>query len=385
MTKPVIERSYRRAAPAIGADPEFEKIMESVDSALAADPGEASKISAEVRRETLARALSKYGGKSYEGAPDDHYDDEESDPDKVPEERVLVVPSAASGERYWFERPDDAAFMEHYILSRVGLGARLPGGLLITGPAGSGKTMGVIKAVERINEAHPDLALPLLVMNCPTITDEQKWFGRREVDETGTHYVKSDFVNGVENGAVILLDEFMRLHPRIHNGVMSLLDGSESVLLSDLNVTITRNPRTVFIGTTNQGAQFGGTHRMDWAMRERWSFTIERDFPEDPDDEVRILTSHNPGCDADAARVLVDIARKSRDLWQTGDLRTPISTRTLDNAAFLVASGMTEREALGYTAIPEYDAGAEGVVGQESERARVKGIIEGRTLSTRRR
>ena len=365
-----------RWAPAPGADESFEKMMESVHQAMSADP-EASKISKETRRETIARALATYGGKKYTPGDDEYPDEPEKPEFDQTVDRTLAIPEQPASP-YWYENEADARMIEHYILARASLGARLPGGLLITGPAGSGKTRGVIEAATRLNSAHPELGLPLLVMNCPTLTDPQKWFGRREVDENGTRYEKSDFVSAVENGAIILLDEFMRLHPTIHNPVMSLLDGSESVLLSDLNLVITRNPKTAFIGTTNIGAQFGGTHRMDWAMRERWSFTIERDFPP-VDEEVKILVAHNPGCDQDAARVLVDVAAQSRRMWETGDLRSPISTRTLDNAAFLVASGMTERESLEYTAIPEYDAGAEGIVGTDSERAKIRGIIEGRT------
>jgi MoxR-like ATPase len=364
-----------KTAPTPGSDPNFDKIVASVEDILASTPPDGT--TPETRRETLARALAKYGGKSFpasDGKGDLPWPEE---PDQAIRPTELRVPEPAV-EPYWYEKPEDAAFIDHYILSRVALGSRLPGGLLITGPSGSGKTVGVIKAVERLNATHPDLGLPLLVMDCPTITDEQKWFGRREIDKDGSRYEKSEFVAAVENGAVILLDEFMRLHPRIHNGVMSLFSGTESVLLSDLNLTITRHPRTVFIGTTNIGAQFSGTFRMDAAMRERWGFTLERDFPP-REEEIRILVSHNPGCDADAAAVLVDIADKTRQMWQTGDLRSPISTRTLDNAAFLVASGYTEREALLRTGVAEYDGGADGTVGQESERTKVLGVIEGRT------
>jgi len=63
-------------------------------------------------------------------------------------------------------------------------------------------------------------------------------------------------------------------------------------------------------------------------------------------------------------------------MYATGDLRSPISTRVLNNAAFLVASGMTEREALSVTALPTFDGDANGTLGEKSERAQVMAIIE---------
>lgn len=364
-------------APAPGADPDFEEIIRRVTEGLES-AGNPEGIDEETAREVTARAFVKHGGKTYDtswrqnerGArnslPDDYVD----------RPREYAIPDAPS-EPYWYEDPGQARLIEHFVMARLKLGNRLHGGLLITGPAGSGKTGGIRRVVDRLNVEH-GLSLAYLKMDCPTITDPQKWFGRREVDKNGTRYEKSTFIEAVESGGVILLDEFMRLHPSLHNPVMAFLDQSEEVLLSDLNVTVKRHPHTVFIGTTNQGAAFGGTHRMDWAMRERWSYTIERDFPP-RDEEIKVLVSWNPGCDLDAASVLVDIAQKTRDMFKTGDLRTPISTRTLNNAAFLVASGWTEREALGFTALPEYDGGADGVVGQESDRTKVAQLIQGKT------
>ncbi len=157
---------------------------------------------------------------------------------------------------------------------------------------------------------------------------------------------------------------------------MSLLDGSEAVTISDLNEVLHRHPETVFIGTTNEGTQYGGNHRMDWAMRERFGTTIRRQAPPE-DEEIRILTSAT-NCDQDAAAMLVTIARKTRDMHKAGDLRNAISTRTLVAAAQWVGFGMREWDALEITAVQEFDGDASGMVGAESDRQRVLGIMEGR-------
>lgn len=241
----------------------------------------------------------------------------------------------------------------------------------------SGKTMGVPQAVARLNARH-HLSMRLLKMDCATITDPQKWLGRREIDETGSHYIESDFIRACREGdVVILLDEITRLHPTIGNMIHSLLDGSQALHLSELNMTVNVSPTTVFLATANIGAQSGGTHRMDWALRERFAYTIERDFPPRAE-EMRILTTHT-NVDPDAAETLVDVAIKTRQMYATGDLRSPVSTRTLKNAAILVASGATEREALSATALPTFDGDANGSLGEKSERAQVMAAIDLRT------
>jgi hypothetical protein len=357
-------------APRPGSDPDFEEIIGRVMESVEAAGNPEGKTEEEIR-ETTAKNFAKYGSKTF--APGEPVKEDEPIVAQGPREITIPEPPA---EPYWYEDPADARMFDHYVRSRRKLGSRVEGGLLIIGPAGSGKTKGVVKSIERLRREGEEI--DLLVMNCPTLTDPQKWFGHRGINEEGDYYEKSAFINAVESGAVILLDEFMRLHPNIHNPIMSLMDGTEEVLLSDMNLVIRRHPQTIFIGTTNIGAAFGGTHRMDWAMRERWSYTIKRNFPP-RDEEIKVLSRNNPGCDEDAAAVLVTIAEKTRDMWKTGDLRAPISTRTLGNAAFLVASGMTEREALSYTALPEFDDSADGSVGQESEQAKVRGIVSGAT------
>jgi nitric oxide reductase NorQ protein len=364
----------RRYAPAIGADTEFDEQEQKVWEALEAS-GNPEGITREVSRETLAKRFVEFGGKTYSVADFDLpvEDEEPTGPVTLTD---LVIPTAPT-DPYWYEDPNQARIIEHYILTRRTLGTAFHGALLITGPAGSGKTMGVPQTVARLNAKH-GLAMRLLKMDCATITDPQKWFGRREIDQEGSKYIESDFIQAVREGnVVILLDEITRIHPTIGNIVHSLLDGSQSLHLSELNRTVDVSPTTVFLATANIGAQFGGTHRMDWALRERFGYTIERDFAPRTD-EIRILTSHT-GCDPDAASVLVDVAIKTRSMYQTGDLRSPISTRVLVNAAWLVASGVDEKEALMVTALPGFDGDANGTVGEKSERASVMAAIELRT------
>ena len=360
----------RRYSPLPGDDSEFDEQEAKVWDALEAS-GNPEGISREGARETLARRMVEFGGKAYHVEDLDRFDIPEDEP---PPSLELTIPKAPT-DPYWYEEPTQAKVIEHYIMSKRALGSGFHGALLITGPAGSGKTMGVPVVVARLNKKH-DLQMRLLKMDCATITDPQKWLGRREIDETGSHYIESDFIRACREGnVVILLDEITRAHPTIGSMLHSLLDGSQALHLSELNLTVNVNPTTVFLATANIGAQFGGTYRMDWALRERFAWTIERDFPPQ-DEEVRILTSHNPDCDPDAASVLVAIAAKTRQMYATGDLRSPISTRVLNNAAFLVASGMTEREALSVTALPTFDGDANGTLGEKSERAQVMAIIE---------
>ncbi len=352
-------------APAPGFDDEFDAIWANAWNCIAKEGNPEGLVESEAR-ERLAEVLGKHGGKTYTPAP-------QPVPAKPRGERTLVIPQP-TGEPYWWDDPEQAEFLDHYILVRRALGPVFAGGLLITGPSGSGKSESVPHAIARINAAH-GLSLRLFRMDCATVTDPQKWFGRREVGPEGTRYEKSDFVLAVERGDVVQLDEVNRLHPTLHNGIMSLFDGSNAVHLSDLNVTVTRHPETVFVATANQGVQYGATHRMDAAMRERFPYTIERPFPP-AEAEARILSTRT-GVDEDGAAQLVKVAAKSRAMFEAGDLRSPVSTRTLVFAAYLVASGMTEKEALSLTGLPMYDGDANGVAGAESDRMKFAACMKG--------
>lgn len=270
-------------------------------------------------------------------------------------------------ERYWYESDEDKKFLDLFFDMRQ---AGMPGQLLIQGPSGSGKTMGVIRTAER-------RGLPLYKVDVSTITTEEKWIGHKEIDKDGTRFVLSDHLTWVEGievpPGVLLYDEVNRVHPKLHNSLLSILDDTKAVHVPDLGRYVTVHKDTIIVATANIGNHFGGTFTLDRAFRERFMYTMERSFPP-VSEEIKILTSWT-SVDEDLAKVMVEIAAISRSKVDQGDLEQPISTRTLVAAARLVAQGMSVSSAFEYSVLPMYRT--EG--GASSERATVKLIVSGKS------
>jgi MoxR-like ATPase len=283
---------------------------------------------------------------------------------------TAAVEKIETGEAYWYEKPEDARFLDHFIDLRRK--ANVVGNLLLTGPSGSGKTEGLKRLAER-------KGLPFYKMDCATITTEEKWVGRREIDSTGTKFVMSEhlrWLEGVEyEPGIVCYDEITRVHPSKHNILIPVLDGSQAIFVPDMGKYVIVHPDTIVMATANIGSAFGGTFQMDRAFRERFNFTMERGFPP-PAEELKVLTTKT-NANEEKVKLMVDIAEQTRRKWKAGDLESPISTRTLIAAAYLVASGMSVVNAFGYTVLPLYkdDGGA------QSERAMVKLIITGKAAA----
>lgn len=268
---------------------------------------------------------------------------------------------------YFYEKKEDVAFLDHFI--ELKHKTHMLGNLILVGPSGSGKTEGLKRLAER-------KGLPFYKMDCATITTEEKWVGRREIDEKGTRFVMSEhlkWLEGVEyEPGIICYDEITRVHPSKHNILIPVLDGSQSLFVPDLGRYVIVHPDNIVMATANMGSAFGGTFVMDRAFRERFNFTMERDFPPGSE-EIKVITTRT-NVDPVKAKLMVDIAEQTRRKWKNGDLESPVSTRTLIAAAYLVASGMSVVDAFGYTVLPLYKADG----GTQSERAMVKLIISGK-------
>ena len=282
-------------------------------------------------------------------------------------------------EPFWWQPKEDEEFEEWFIKARMS-GYLPEGQLLYTGPSGQAKTMGVVRLFDR-------LGVPLNIVNCASITTIEKWIGHREVDNTGTHFILSEFLRMVEAKGPdfvypdgqpgyppggILLDELSRLHATFHNVLYPIMDGQRQIYVPEMHGYVTVGPQVIVLATANVGARYTGTFTLDLALQERFSYTIERGYPPKAD-EVKVITSRVNIEDA-KAKLMVDIAQQTRTKMKQGDLSAAISTRQLLNAARVVAAGGSVARAFEVSALTRFPDD-----GNPSERTIVKGIIAGKS------
>jgi len=348
-----------------GSDPEVEEIFSNAKKIIE-EAGHSFED--EALRLTIAEALGKAQADTAEAG---------TKKATVSDGGDLVIAGAPTtkrrakpGQKYWYDKEGDRQFLDWYILGRRN--GTVEGALIVVGPSGTGKTEGIIQACERLD-------VPLYIVNCASITTIEKWVGHKEIDHTGTHFVLSEPMRWIEAKdpdcppGVVLLDEGTRLHPTFHNITFPLLDGQQRIFIPEMHGYLEVHPQTAFIMTANIGGKYTGTFTMDEAMRERFGYTVEREWPPAAE-EAKILSSLYPTIEEEKIKLMVQIANRSRQMWVKQDLSRPISTRILIFACRLVRDGASIARAFELTAVPLYSQDG----GQQSERGLIKGIISGK-------
>ena len=137
--------------------------------------------------------------------------------------------------------------------------------ILMTGPAGCGKTMAAKSLVNSLDR--PDYYFNLGATQDPRST----LIGNTNFDsKKGTYFSESSFVQAIKTpNAVILLDELSRAHPDAWNILMTVLDGGQRYLRLDeaegspiVNVA----DGVTFIATANIGNEYTSTRVIDRAI-----------------------------------------------------------------------------------------------------------------------
>lgn len=217
--------------------------------------------------------------------------------------------------------------------------------VMMVGASGYGKTTLPRLFAERIGKK-------FMRMNCATVRDPEEWFGFREAVDGSTVFIRSQFSKLIEEGnAVIVLDEFNRLEPWLHNTLFPLLDDDGATVVHDESFHI--GSGVIVIGTINTGHKYTGIFELDEALLNRFQFIIEVGaMPEE--EEIRVLTTNTGVSETEAKSItkLCNILRQNE---------VACSTRTSLLVANMVRSGMTIREAFESSVVKRIPVDAGGL------------------------
>ena len=242
--------------------------------------------------------------------------------------------------------------------------------ILMTGPAGCGKTMAAKSLVNSLDR--PDFYFNLGATQDPRST----LIGNTHFEKSkGTHFSESLFVKAIRTpNAVILLDELSRAHPDAWNILMTVLDSGQRYLRldeSDGSETVEVAEGVTFVATANIGNEYTSTRVMDKALMDRF-IIVEMDVLNDKE-EFGLLQYMFPQVESSLLEAVSEISHLSRTeaKLDSGKLSTGISTRTSVEMAGLLFDGFGLDEAAEVTIYPQYiDDGV------DSERTFVKQLVQ---------
>ena len=243
--------------------------------------------------------------------------------------------------------------------------------ILMTGPAGCGKTMAAKSLVNSLDR--PDFYFNLGATQDPRAT----LIGNVHFDKKkGTYFSESLFVKAIQTpNAVILLDELSRAHPDAWNILMTVLDAGQRYLRLDESngqETIDVAEGVTFVATANIGNEYTSTRVMDKALMDRF-IIVEMDVLND-EEEFGLLQYMFPHVDNGLLQAVSEISHMTRTESKSdaGKLTTGISTRTSVEVAGLLFDGFGLDEAAEVTIYPQYSDDG----GTDSERVFIKQLVQ---------
>jgi hypothetical protein len=243
--------------------------------------------------------------------------------------------------------------------------------IMMTGPAGCGKTMAAKSVVNSLDR--PDFYFNLGATQDPRAT----LIGNVHYNnKTGTYFSESLFVKAIQTpNAVILLDELTRAHPDAWNILMTVLDYGQRYLRldeQDGQGTVKVAEGVTFVATANIGNEYTATRQLDKALMDRFTI-VEMDVLNDME-EHGLLEYMFPHVDSKVLKNVATIAHMTRVEAnnETARISSGISTRTSVEMAGLLYDGFGLEESANVCVYPQYDATG----GVDSERTFVKQIVQ---------
>lgn len=244
--------------------------------------------------------------------------------------------------------------------------------IMMTGPAGCGKTMAAKAAANSIEGYNME------IFNLGSTQDPRATLiGNTQFDtKQGTVFNPSPFVKAIQTpNTVIVLDEISRAHPEAHNILMTVLDAGQRYLRLDEaadSPVVKVADGVSFIASANIGNEYTSTRQLDRAIVDR--FTIIEMDTLTSDEESSLLQMMYPSVDAGVLTNVAQITSMTRnDLKkETPTLSNSLSTRTAVEIGSLLYDGFSLAEAAEITIYPLFDDAG----GAQSERTYIKQYVQ---------
>lgn len=200
--------------------------------------------------------------------------------------------------------------------------------VMLKGPTGCGKT----RFVEQMAWT---LRRPLVTVSCHEDMTASDLVGRYLLDKKGTYWHDGPLTFAARNGAICYLDEIVEARQDTTVVIHSLTDDRRILPIEKKGELLSADTNFHLVISYNPGYQ-SVVKDLKESTKQRFC-AIDFDYPSESS-EADIIHSETL-IDKDLALLLVQIARKSRNLKGAG-LNEGLSTRMLINAAKLHQAGL---------------------------------------------
>lgn len=208
---------------------------------------------------------------------------------------------------------------------------RLP--MMLKGPTGCGKTRFIEYMAWKLDR-------PLVTVACHEDMTGADLVGRYLLDADGTRWHDGPLTLAVRHGAICYLDEIVEARQDTTVLVHPLTDARRVLPIDKLNELIHAHADFSLVISYNPGYQ-SVLKDLKESTKQRFC-AVDFDYP--PQDVEAEIVAHETGLPADRARLLVQIAERSRQLRGHG-LDEGASTRSLIYAGRLMTRGASLEQA----------------------------------------